>query len=102
MQQMETSQSKRIRDVSLSPLRDTKIPLTTDLVRFPRSDVSEPRNWIRLAQRFQVWVTPEMPEEYPLRVGATASAVVYTQEKYWLNQVTEIWHQIVAHWNYLY
>jgi len=36
-------------------------------------DVSEPRNWIRLAQRFQVWITPEVPEKFPLRVGATAS-----------------------------
>ena len=64
--------------------------------------VSEPRNWIRLAQRFQVWITPELPEEYPLRVGATASVVVYTQEKYWLNAVTEIWQEIVAYWDYLY
>ena len=58
--------------------------------------VSEPRNWIRLAQRFQVWITPELPEEYPLRVGATASVVVYTREKYWLNAVTKIWQDIVA------
>jgi multidrug resistance efflux pump len=65
-------------------------------------DVAEPHNWIRLAQRFQVWITPEMPEKYPLRVEATASVVVYTQDKYWLNQITECWQQIVSHWNYLY
>jgi len=64
--------------------------------------ISEPRNWIRLAQRFQVWITPELPEEYPLRVGATASVVVYTREKYWLNAVTKIWQDIVAYWDYLY
>ncbi|HVW00306.1 MAG TPA: HlyD family secretion protein [Planctomycetaceae bacterium] len=65
-------------------------------------NIDEPRNWIRLAQRFQVWITPELSEECPLRVGATASVVVYTQDKYWLNQVTEVWQQIVSHWNYLY
>ena len=64
--------------------------------------VSEPRNWIRLAQRFQVWITPELPEGYPLRVGTTASVVAYTREKYWLNAVTEIWQKIVAYWDYLY
>jgi multidrug resistance efflux pump len=65
-------------------------------------EVVEPHNWIRLAQRFQVWITPELPEGYPLRVGTTASVVVYTQDEFWLNPVTEIWQEIVAHWNYLY
>ncbi len=64
--------------------------------------VSEPPNWIRLAQRFQVWITRELPERYPLRVGTTASVVVYTREKYWLNAVTEIRQKIVAYWDYLY
>ena len=64
--------------------------------------VSEPPNWIRLAQRFQVWVTPELPEGHPIRVGTTASVVVNTREKYWLNAVTEIWQRIVAYWDYLY
>jgi multidrug resistance efflux pump len=53
--------------------------------------IGEPKNWIRLAQRFQVWITPELPPEYPLRVGATASIVVYTHEDYWLNDVTDAW-----------
>jgi multidrug resistance efflux pump len=51
--------------------------------------VGEPKNWIRLAQRFQVRVTPELAPGYPLRVGATASVVVYTRDGYWLNGVTE-------------
>jgi multidrug resistance efflux pump len=42
--------------------------------------VGEPKNWIRLAPRFQVWITPELPPEHPLRVGATASVAVYTNE----------------------
>src|SRR5262249_38423978 len=51
--------------------------------------VGEPKNWIRLAQRFQVRVTPELPPDHPLRVGATASVAVYTRDGYWLNGVTE-------------
>jgi multidrug resistance efflux pump len=58
--------------------------------------VSEPKNWVRLAQRFQVRITPQLPPGYPLRVGATASVAVYTREEYWLNGVTETWQVIVA------
>jgi multidrug resistance efflux pump len=58
--------------------------------------VTEPKNWIRLAQRFQVRITPEVPPEFPLRVGATASAAVYTRDDYWLNGVTELWQRIEA------
>jgi multidrug resistance efflux pump len=63
--------------------------------------VSEPKNWIRLSQRFQVWVTPEMPPEYPLRIGATATVAVYTRDKYWLNGVTRTWHKIVSLFDYI-
>jgi multidrug resistance efflux pump len=59
-------------------------------------NVTEPKNWIRLAQRFQVRIIPEMPPEYPLRVGATASAAVYTRDDYWLNGVTHLWQRIEA------
>jgi multidrug resistance efflux pump len=58
--------------------------------------ISEPKNWIRLAQRFQVRVAPELPPEYPLRVGATASVAIYTRDEYWLNGVTEIVQKIEA------
>jgi len=64
--------------------------------------VAEPQNWIRLAQRFPVWVTAQMPEGYPLRIGVTASVAVYTREKYWLNGVTEAWHKVVATFDYLH
>ena len=63
--------------------------------------VKEPQNWIKLAQRFQVWVTPQMPEGYPLRIGATASVVVYTQEKYWFNGIAWLWQKIVSLFDYL-
>jgi multidrug resistance efflux pump len=58
--------------------------------------VGEPQNWIRLAQRFPVWVTPQMPAEYPLRIGGTATVVVFTRDRYWLNGVTEVWHKILS------
>src|SRR5262249_3295974 len=58
--------------------------------------IGEPKNWIRLAQRFQVRITPQLPPDHPLRVGATASVAVYTREEYWLNDVTEIVQGIEA------
>jgi len=39
---------------------------------------------------------------YPLRIGATASVAVYTREDYWLNRLTDIWHKIVAAFDYLH
>ena len=63
--------------------------------------VPEPQNWIRLAQRFQVRITPQLPPDHPLRVGATASVAVYTREEYWLNGVTETWQQVVTAFDYL-
>jgi multidrug resistance efflux pump len=58
--------------------------------------ISEPQNWIRLSQRFQVRIRPELPSGYALRVGATASVAVYTRENHWLNSVTESWQEIEA------
>jgi multidrug resistance efflux pump len=58
--------------------------------------IGEPKNWIRLAQRFQVRITPQLPPDHPLRVGATASVAVYTREEYWLNGVTETVQDIEA------
>jgi multidrug resistance efflux pump len=59
-------------------------------------DVTEPKNWIRLAQRFQVRIIPDVPAEFPLRVGATASAAIYTRDDYWLNDVTHLLQRIEA------
>jgi multidrug resistance efflux pump len=58
--------------------------------------IDQPKNWIRLAQRFQVRITPQLPTGCPLRVGATASVAVYTQDDYWLNGVTETVQKIEA------
>jgi multidrug resistance efflux pump len=64
-------------------------------------NVPEPQNWIRLAQRFQVRIAPELPADKPLRVGGTASVVVYTAEGHWLNGVTEFWQDIEAAFEHL-
>jgi multidrug resistance efflux pump len=64
--------------------------------------IAEPKNWITLAQRFQVRITPELPQEYLLRVGAKASVAVYTREEYWLNGVTEVWQTVVTGFDYLH
>jgi multidrug resistance efflux pump len=58
--------------------------------------VGEPKNWVRLAQRFQVRITPQLPPDHPLRVGATASVAIYTRDDYWLNGVTEAVQEIEA------
>jgi len=58
--------------------------------------VGEPKNWIRLSQRFQVRITPQLPPGHPLRVGATASVAVYTRDENWLNGVTETVQEIEA------
>jgi multidrug resistance efflux pump len=58
--------------------------------------VGEPKNWVRLAQRFQVRITPRLPPDHPLRVGATASVAIYTRDDYWLNGVTEWVQEIEA------
>jgi len=63
--------------------------------------VEEPKNWIRLAQRFQVRIVPQLPEDYPLRVGATASVTVYTRDGYLLNGLARVWQRIVAIFAYL-
>src|SRR5436190_16261468 len=53
----------------------------------PRSTLF-PYTTLFRSQRFQVRITPELPEGYPLRVGATASVAVYVRDGYWLNGVT--------------
>jgi multidrug resistance efflux pump len=58
--------------------------------------IGEPKNWIRLAQRFQVRITPQLPSGHPLRVGATASVAVYTRDEHWLNDVTMTVQEIEA------
>lgn len=64
--------------------------------------VRNPQQWIRSAQRFQVRIAPAMPEDHPLRVGATASATIFTESDYALVPVAEFWQRVVSWFDYLY
>ena len=50
----------------------------------------------RLSQRFSSADHPQVPAEYPFALGATATVAIYTQDKYWLNGVTQLWQRIEA------
>ncbi len=62
-------------------------------------DVKVPASWVPPAQRFQVRLTLDDPEEVPLRVGMTGSVAVYTEPEGMLNDITRAWHQVIA-WLY--
>jgi multidrug resistance efflux pump len=63
--------------------------------------VRNPGDWVHLAQRFQVWIKPDLPPDHPLRVGMTATAIVYTDEEYDLNWVAEWWQEFVTWCGYV-
>jgi multidrug resistance efflux pump len=62
-------------------------------------EVKVPMNWVPPAQRFQVRLTVDDPESVPLRVGMTGSVAVYTEPEGVLNDITSVWHQVIA-WLY--
>jgi multidrug resistance efflux pump len=64
-------------------------------------DVKVPTNWVPPAQRFQVRLTLDDPGSVPLRVGMTGSVAVYTEPEGLLNDVTRVWHQVLAWLYYL-
>jgi multidrug resistance efflux pump len=64
-------------------------------------DIKVPGSWVPPAQRFQVRLSLDQPESVPFRVGMTGSVVVYTQPEGVLNDVTSLFHQLVAWLYYL-
>jgi multidrug resistance efflux pump len=64
-------------------------------------DVKVPGSWVPSAQRFQVRLTLDDPEAVPLRVGMTGSVAVYTEQEGVLNDVTQLWHRVIAWLYYL-
>jgi len=56
---------------------------------------------IPLAQRFQVRLTLDHPDEVVLRVGATAAVTVYTTPDFRLNPVARFWQRVEAWFYYL-
>jgi multidrug resistance efflux pump len=63
--------------------------------------VKVPENWVPPAQRFQVRLTLDDPEAVPQRVGMTGSVAVYTEPEGVLNDVTQVWHRVIAWLYYL-
>jgi multidrug resistance efflux pump len=64
-------------------------------------DVKIPTSWVPPAQRFQVRLTLDDPGSVPLRVGMTGSVAVYTEPKGRLNEITRLWHKVIAWLYYL-
>ena len=66
--------------------------------------VENPENWIRIAQRFPVRlrITNLNEEEYPLRIGGSASVAVYTGNNIVLNPLAGLWLRIGSLVDYIY
>lgn len=60
------------------------------------------RAWLRPAQRFQIRIRPELPDDIKLRVGCTSTVTVYTQTEGDISQASRAWQQVIAWFDYLY
>jgi multidrug efflux system membrane fusion protein len=63
--------------------------------------VPELQAWIPVAQRFQVRLALDDPQDLTLRVGMRGTISVYTDPQCRLNPVTEAYHQFLAWLDYL-
>jgi len=63
--------------------------------------VKNPQELLPSAQRFQVRLVLDDPDEVPLRVGATAAVTVYTDPEFALNPLAEFWQRIESWLYYL-
>jgi len=63
--------------------------------------VKNPQELLPSAQRFQVRLVLDDPDEVPLRVGATAAVTVYTDPDFVLNPLAEFWQRIESWLYYL-
>jgi len=63
--------------------------------------VKNPQELLPSAQRFQVRLVLDNPDEVPLRVGATAAVTVYTDPDFVLNPLAEFWQRIESWLYYL-
>jgi len=63
--------------------------------------VKKPQELLPSAQRFQVRVVLDKPDEVALRVGATAAVTVYTDPDFVLNPLAEFWQRIETWLYYL-
>jgi multidrug resistance efflux pump len=67
-------------------------------------DVENPENWISISQRFPVrlTITDLNEEQYPLRIGGSASVAVYTGRNFILNGLAGLWLRIGSLIDYIY
>ncbi len=63
--------------------------------------VKNPAAWVRPAQRFQVRVEADTPDDLPLRVGTGVAVTVYTDD-HWIAPLARARQQVVSWWDYLY
>jgi multidrug resistance efflux pump len=63
--------------------------------------VKTPKQLLPSAQRFQVRLVLDNPDEVQLRVGATAAVTVYTDPDFVLNPLAEFWQRIESWLYYL-
>jgi multidrug resistance efflux pump len=64
--------------------------------------VRGPRTWLRPAQRLQVRVRPELPPEFPLRVGTTATVTIYAHPDHEIAVAARWWQQVISWFDYIY
>jgi multidrug resistance efflux pump len=64
--------------------------------------VRGPRAWLRPAQRFQVRVHPDVPSEFPLRVGTTATVTIYATPDHDIAVAARWWQQLISWFDYIY
>lgn len=64
-------------------------------------EIKRSTSWIPPSQRFQVRLQLLEPEKVSPRIGLTGAVSVYSEPDYWLNSLTEAWHQALAWLDYL-
>lgn len=66
-------------------------------------DVAIPKDWVRPLQRFPVRLKIEAsPNEFPRRVGTSATVTIYTQNNRIFNGLSHLWLAIASYLDYLY
>lgn len=63
--------------------------------------IHNPHEWVPSDQRFQVRLALDDPGPVLLRVGASGSATVYTDDTHVLNGVADVWQRLAAWFYYI-
>ena len=66
-------------------------------------EVHNPKEWVKPAQRFPVRLDLRCCEaDYPRRVGASVTVVIFTEQCRLFNGLSRVWLRIGSYLNYLY